>query len=200
MSQIIDNSTRALAQTGAQIQKMLVALPATIDAQLTSIQENENTLADQGNLISANARSIETQVREAGAEIRLQVKEDRESVLTALLGEFGLTGVAPEKLTELNNRVAEAEQALERAEWHAVKGAVAQAQAKADYELKDAKTSYAVAVAQLNADAKSDATTIALLKGQIEQLQRTIDANREAEITKAEHAAKAQGVVVNAGK
>ena len=200
MSQIIDNSTRALAQTGAQIQKMLVALPATIDAQLTSIQENENTLADQGNLISANARSIETQVREAGAEIRLQVKEDRESVLTDLLGEFGLTGVAPEKLTELNNRVAEAEQALERAEWHAVKGAVAQAQAKADYELKDVKTSYAVAVAQLNADAKSDATTIALLKGQIEQLQRTIDANREAEITKAEHAAKAQGVVVNAGK
>lgn len=200
MSQIIDNSTRALAQTGAQIQKMLVALPATIDAQLTSIQENENTLADQGNLISANARSIETQVREAGAEIRLQVKEDRESVLTALLGEFGLTGVAPEKLTELNNRVAEAERALELAEWHAVKGAVAQAQAKADYELKDVKTSYAVAVAQLNADAKSDATTIALLKGQIEQLQRTIDANREAEITKAEHAAKAQGVVVNAGK
>ena len=52
----------------------------------------------------------------------------------------------------------------------------------------------------MNADAKSDATTIALLKGQIEQLQRTIDANREAEITKAEHAAKAQGVVVNAGK
>ena len=200
MSQIIDNSTRALAQTGAQIQKMLVALPATIDAQLTSIQANENTLADQGNLISANARSIETQVREAGAEIRLQVKEDRESVLTALLGEFGLTGVAPEKLTELNNRVAEAERALELAEWHAVKGAVAQAQAKADYELKDVKTSYAVAVAQLNADAKSDATTIALLKGQIEQLQRTIDANREAEITKAEHAAKAQGVVVNAGK
>ena len=62
MSQTVNNSTRALAQTGAQIQKMLVALPATIDAQLASIQENENTLADQGNLIAANTRSIETQV------------------------------------------------------------------------------------------------------------------------------------------
>ena len=200
MSQTVNNSTRALAQTGAQIQKMLVALPATIDAQLASIQENENTLADQGNLIAANTRSIETQVREAGAEIRLQVKEDRDSVLSDLLGEFGLTAVKPVELSALKQRADEAEQALEKAEWTAVKGAVAQAQAKAESDLKDVKASHAVAIAQLNADAKSDETTIALLKGQIDQLQRTIDANREAEITKAEHASKAAGVVVNAGK
>lgn len=199
MSQIIDNSTRALAQTGAQIQKMLVALPATIDAQLAEIQSNENTLADQGNLIAANTRSIETQVREAGAAIRLQVKEDRDSVLSDLLGEFGLTAVKPSDLSELKHRADEAEQALEKAEWTAIKGAVAQAQSKAESDLKDVKASHAVAIAQLNADAKSDATTIALLKDQIEQLQRTIDANREAETARTQALAQSS-ITVNNGK
>ena len=54
MSQAVDNSTRALAQTGAQLQKLLVALPATVDAQLAAIQENANLIADQvsGELLS----------------------------------------------------------------------------------------------------------------------------------------------------
>ena len=55
-------------------------------------------------------------------------------------------------------------------------------------------------MAELNANAKSDATTIQLLKGQIASLEATINANREAEIKKAEAASNAQGVTVNTGK
>ena len=200
MSQAIDLSTRALSQTGAQVQKLLAELPKTIDTQIAEIQANANTLQDQENLIAANKASIETQVREAGAEIRLQVKEDKESVLTDLLGEFGLTGVKPDVIRELNSRAVAAEQALEQAEWAAVNGAVKAAEAKAQSHLDRVVADNRVAIAEYTAQAKSDATTIELLKGQVATLEATITAMREAEIAKAEAAAKAAGVVVNAGK
>ena len=200
MSQIVDNSIRALAQTGSQIQKLLVTLPAIIDAQLVEIQNNENTIADQKNLISANERSIETQVREAAAEIRLQVKEDSDSVLGNLLADRDLVAITAIEKAELEQRVKEAELAAQQTEFVAVKQAESKLHAAYKVELASRDSEYKVAVAEYAAGAKSDATTIALLKGQIASLEATIEANREAEIEKAKAAAQAQGVIVNAGK
>ena len=73
--------------------------------------------------------------------------------------------------------------------------ALAAGQAAIGKVIVDLKADQKVELAELNAQAKSDATTNALLKGQIASLEETIKANREADVQKAE----AAGVVVNAG-
>lgn len=200
MSQAVDNSTRALAQTGAQLQKLLVALPATVDAQLTAIQENANLIADQALEVEANKKAIEAQVRDAAAEVRLQVKEDKESVLTDLLGEFGLTGVKPEVIRELSLRAETAEQTLKQAEWHAVDAAVKSANAAAASKLQTVESNHKVEIATLNANATRDADLIAGLKVQVADLQETIRLNREAETARTQALAQSSVTVNTTGR
>ena len=200
MSQAVDNSTRALAQTGAQLQKLLVALPATVDAQLAAIQENANLIADQALEVEANKKAIEAQVRDAAAEVRLQVKEDKESVLTDLLGEFGLTGVKPEVIRELNLRAETAEQTLKQAEWHAVDAAVKSANAAAASKLQTVESNHKVEIATLNANATRDADLIAGLKVQVADLQETIRLNREAETARTQALAQSSVTVNTTGR
>ena len=200
MSQAVDNSTRALAQTGAQLQKLLVALPATVDAQLAAIQENANLIADQALEAEANKKAIEAQVRDAAAEVRLQVKEDKESVLTDLLGEFGLTGVKPEVIRELSLRAETAEQTLKQAEWHAVDAAVKSANAAAASKLQTVESNHKVEIATLNANATRDADLIAGLKVQVADLQETIRLNREAETARTQALAQSSVTVNTTGR
>lgn len=200
MSQAVDNSTRALAQTGAQLQKLLVALPATVDAQLAAIQENANLIADQALEVEANKKAIEAQVRDAAAEVRLQVKEDKESVLTDLLGEFGLTGVKPEVIRELSLRAETAEQTLKQAEWHAVDAAVKSANAAAASKLQTVESNHKVEIATLNANATRDADLIAGLKVQVADLQETIRLNREAETARTQALAQSSVTVNTTGR
>ena len=200
MSQAVDNSTRALAQTGAQLQKLLVALPATVDAQLAAIQENANLIADQALEVEANKKAIEAQVRDAAAEVRLQVKEDKESVLTDLLGEFGLTGVKPDVLRELSSRANVAEAALEKAEWTAVDAAVKSANAAAASKLQTVESNHKVEIATLNANATRDADLIAGLKVQVADLQETIRLNREAETARTQALAQSSVTVNTTGR
>lgn len=200
MSQAVDNSTRALAQTGAQVQKLLAALPATVDAQLAAIQENANLIADQALEVEANKKAIEAQVRDAAAEVRLQVKEDKESVLTDLLGEFGLTGVKPEVIRELSLRAETAEQTLKQAEWHAVDAAVKSANAAAASKLQTVESNHKVEIATLNANATRDADLIAGLKVQVADLQETIRLNREAETARTQALAQSSVTVNTTGR
>ena len=200
MSQAVDNSIRQLTQTGAQVQKLLLTLPATIESQLAEIQNNENTIADQSNIIEANQRQIETDVRSAAAEVRLQIKEDRKAVLTQLLADESLIATTEAQLSELKTRAVVAEQEAATEVQKAVKAAESALHAKYGSEISNLKADHKVQTAELNAKATSDATTIELLKGQIESLEATIKANREADVAKAEAASKASGVVVNTGK
>lgn len=200
MSQAVDNSTRALAQTGAQVQKLLAALPATVDAQLAAIQENANIIADQALEVEANKKAIEAQVRDAAAEVRLQVKEDKESVLTDLLGEFGLTGVKPEVIRELSLRAETAELTLKQAEWHAVDAAVKSANAAAASKLQTVESNHKVEIATLNANATRDADLIAGLKVQVADLQETIRLNREAETARTQALAQSSVTVNTTGR
>ena len=68
MSLVIDNATRALAQTGTQVQKLLVGLPAAVESLLADIQTNANTIADQESSIAENTKRIEAEVRDQAAE------------------------------------------------------------------------------------------------------------------------------------
>lgn len=200
MSQIIDNSVRALQQQAAATAKANAQLAATLEGQVAEIQTNQNTLADQEAAITANEKRIESEVRNAAAEIRLQVKEDRKAVLNTLLEEEGLVATTQAEIDQANQQIQEAEAKAARTEFDAVKAA--ESRLHADYKGQIAKINAdnSVALAEFKANAKADQAQIESLKGQVEQLRKDIEAERNARITIAEHESKAAGVTINQGK
>ena len=200
MSQLVDTSTRALQQTGAQIQKLLVALPSTIEAQLADIQHNANKIADQENLIAANNASIELQVREAAAEITLRVKENSSAVLTELLADRQLVALPHAEVVALENRATQAEAEAEAKVNAAVKAAVNSANTRHEQDMLAVSSKHKVEIAQLTANAKSDASTIEMLRAQVASLQETIAANRDAETKRMEALSRPAVNVTTSGK
>lgn len=198
MSHIIDASTRALQQTAASAVKTLAQLQATVDGQLVEIQNNANTLVDQSNLISANEKRIENEVREAAAEIRLQVKEDEDSVLSDLLGERGLISIEPAVFEQLKDRAIEAEDNVEATIKNEVAKAESALHARYKAELNTVAADHKVELATLNANSGRDADLIAGLKTQVAELQETIRLNREAETARTQALAQSSVTVNNA--
>lgn len=200
MSQIIDAATRALQQQAAATVKANLQLSNTLEAQLAEIQSNQNTLADQADQIAENEKQIETAVRSAAAEIRLQVKEDRKQVLAQLLVDEGLVATTEAEINAGQQALQEALTRANRTEFDAVTAAEAALHAKYNAEITHLKSEYAVALATFKADASADESKIAMLEDQVEQLRNDIKAERDARITIAEHESKAAGVTINQGK
>lgn len=200
MSQAVDNSTRALAQTGAQVQKLLAALPATVDAQLAAIQENANIIADQALEVEANKKAIEVQVRDAAAEIRLQVKEDQDRVLSELLGSRGLITTTEEEQQVRTNELTIAVQRANQAEFVAVKEAESKLHSHYKSQLAGLEADHKVEIATLNANAARDSDLIAALRKQVESLEATLVAQREAETERTKALAQSSVTVNTAGR
>ena len=129
-----------------------------------------------------------------------RVRENEDKVRNELVKKAGLVTTTQAELNELAEEAQAANVRANQTEFEAVKRAEQALHSKYNAEIAGLKADQKVELAELNAQAKSDATTIALLKGQIESLEATIKANREADVQKAEAASKAAGVVVNAGK
>lgn len=200
MSQIIEAASRTLAQTGVSIQKSLVGLSATIEAQIAAIQSNANEIADQEAAMATNVKNIESQIRESAAEIRLQVREDATQVLANLLNDRGLITRTPGELLELERRAKDAESNAAKLTEDAVKSAESKLHASYKAEIASVKAANEVAIATYKANASADATKNELLAEQVEQLRADLKAEREARVAMAESAAKAQGVTVNTAK
>ena len=199
MSLVIDNATRALAQTGTQVQKLLVGLPAAVESLLADIQTNANTIADQESSIAENTKRIEAEVRDQAAEIRLRVKEDSREVLGQLLKADGLAYISQADLCGLHTQLEEANNAAERTEFQAVKSAEQSLHAKYGSEIAGLKSDHKVEIAQLNANAQRDSAMLKALTDQVASLQTTIVANREAETTRTQALAQSS-ITVNNGK
>ena len=199
MSLVIDNSTRALTQTAAQVSKLVAQLPATIEAQVAEIQANQNILADQAGEIAANQKAIETAVREAGAEIRLQVKEDEDKVLNSLLVSRGLVATTEADIEDGRDRIEAAERKANSAEYEAVKSAESKLHSQYGSKIYEITSNHKVEVATLNANSSRDADLIAGLKAQVADLQETIRLNREAETARTQALAQSS-VTINQGK
>lgn len=199
MSQIIDNSVRALQQQAAATAKAAAQLAATLDGQVAEIQTNANTLADQEATIAANKAAVETQVREAKAEIRLQVKEDRKTVLSQLLAEEGLVATTRAEIDASNEAIQAAEAKAARTEFDAVKAAESKLHARYGSELSELRAEHKVELATYTANAQRDKEIIDGLRKQVESLEATIVANREAETARTQAMAQSS-VTVNNGK
>jgi polyhydroxyalkanoate synthesis regulator phasin len=199
MSQIIDASTRALAQQAATTNKTIAQLVATIDGQVVEIQTNANTIADQENMIAANEKRIESEVRNAAAEIRLQVKEDRKAVLSTLLGEEGLVATTQAEIDETNQQIQDLEAKAARTEFDAVRVAESKLHAQYKGQISNLEADHKVAIATYTANAQRDAEIIDSLRKQVAGLEKTIEANREAETARTTAMAQ-PAVTINQGK
>lgn len=199
MSQVIDNATRALSQTGVQVQKLLIGLPAAVEGLIADIQANANTIADQESAIAENTKRIESEVRDQAAEIRLRVKEDSREVLGQLLKADGLAYISQADLRGLQTQLEEANNAAERTEFQAVKSAEQSLHSKYGSEIAGLKADNKVELATFTANSQRDAELIAGLRAQVAQLEATITANREAETERTKALAQ-PNVTVNNGK
>lgn len=199
MSQIIDASTRALQQQAATTTKTIGQLAATLDGQVSEIQANQNTIADQKITMEANKAEIETQVREAKAEIRLQVKEDADSVLSDLLGARGLISLKPSEVEDLEDRALTAERDAAKQVEAAVKTTESKLHSQYGSKISEINAENKVQLATFTANAARDADLIDALRKQVAGLEKTIDANREAETARTTALANSS-VTVNNGK
>lgn len=199
MSQYIDNSVRALQQQTAATLKANAQLASTIESQVSEIQANQNTIADQGNLIAANEKRIEMEVRSAAAEISLQVKENRKGVLTQLLVEQGLVATTQAEIDASNEAIQAAEAKAARTEFEAVKQAESYLHSKYGAQITELKSNHKVELATYTANAARDKDLIEALRKQVASLEATIEANREAETARTTALANSS-VTVNNGK
>ena len=199
MSQVIDNATRALSQTGVQVQKLLIGLPAAVEGLIADIQANANTIADQESAIAENTKRIESEVRDQAAEIRLRVKEDSRVVLEQLLNADQLSYISRQDLNDLRTKLDDAIEAAQVTEFKAVKSAESALHAKYGAEISNLKSDNKVELATFTANSQRDAELIAGLRAQVAQLEATITANREAETERTKALAQ-PNVTVNNGK
>ena len=200
MSQVIDSATRALSQTGTQVQKLLIGLPAAVEGLLADIQTNANTIADQEATIAENAKRIDAEVRDQAAEIRLRVKEDSEQVLDQLLSVNGLAKISRVDLVNLRADLENTSQAAAETEFKAVDVAKDALHSKYGNDIAGLKADHKVEIAQLNANAQRDNAMLKALTNQVASLEATIVANREAETARTQALAQSSITVNTTGR
>ena len=200
VSTVLEKSTRALAAGQAAIGKVIVDLEAGVTALVAQQQSLAQDIEFKGRELAEVTANTEAAARDAKIELDFRIRENEEQVRNELVKKAGFVTTTQAEIKALVEEAQAAHVRAAQTEFEAVIRAEQALHAKYGAEIANLKAGQKVELAELNAQAKSDATTIALLKGQIASLEETIKANREADVQKAEAASKAAGVVVNAGK
>lgn len=200
VSTVLEKSTRALAAGQTAIGKVIADLESGVSNLVAQQQSLAQDIEFKGRELAEVTATTDAAVRDAKIDLDFRVRENEDKVRNELLKKAGLVATTQAELNELAEEAQAANVRANQTEFEAVKRAEQALHSKYNAEIAGLKADQKVELAELNAQAKSDATTIALLKGQIESLEATIKANREADVQKAEAASKAAGVVVNAGK
>lgn len=193
---VVDKSTKALATVATQVAVVVADLQNTAAIAAGLAQDIEFRQNELENLEA----QLTIQQREQAAELRLRVREDADSVLAELLTARGLVTTTEKDIVETNAQIEDLVAQADRTEFKAVKEAESKLHASYGARVSNLEADHKVEIAELKADAKSDKAHLAAQAETIEQLRADIKAEREARISIAESAAKAQGVVVNTGK
>lgn len=200
VSTVLEKSTRALAAGQTAIGKVIADLESGVSTLVAQQQSLAQDIEFKGRELAEVTATTDAAVRDAKIDLDFRVRENEDKVRNELVKKAGLVTTTQAELNELAEEAQAANVRANQTEFEAVKRAEQALHAKYSSQISDISADQKVAIATYSAQAKSDATTIALLKGQIESLEATIKANREADVQKAEAASKAAGVVVNAGK
>lgn len=200
VSTVLDKSIKSVAASIAASNKTYTEVQAGLETLLSKQVSLAQDIEYKGRELAEISVQTEQKLRDAKIELDFKVRENEDAVRAELLRKAGLVATTQAELNRLSSELSAAQSAAQRTEFEAVAVAKQEITRQKDAEMAELKSAHRVELAQLEANANSDKTTIALLNKQISDLQEQIKANREAEIKKAEAAANSQAVVVNTGK
>lgn len=200
VSTVLDKSIKSVAASIAASNKTYSEVQAGLETLLSKQVSLAQDIEYKGRELAEISTQTEQKLREAKIELEFKVRENEDAVRAELLKKAGLVATTQAELNRLSSELSAAQSAAQRTEFEAVAVAKQEITREKDAEIAELKSAHRVELAQLEANANSDKTTITLLNKQISDLQEQIKANREAEIKKAEAAANSQAVVVNTGK
>lgn len=199
VSTVLDKSARALAVGQIAIGKVVADLQAGVDA----LVNQQNTLAQdiefKGRELQEITATTDTAARDAKIDLDFRVRENESLVLSQLLKKTGQVATTNSHLEQLNEAVSDASARANHAEFAAVKAAEHALHTKYGIEITGLKSDHKVEIAQLNANAQRDSAMLKALAAQVESLQTTIVANREAETARTQALAQSS-ITVNNGK
>lgn len=193
---VLERSNKGIQASVAAMKKAAEDLGNLVTQSEALTLQIEDKQAELAALTSRN----DTAIREADAELRLRIKENREKVLSELLAESGLAKIPALELDALRKELASA-LAKDATE---LKAAVDQAVNAANREaasvaaLKEAETKVAAAQKDATIDGLKDRVTF--LTEQTKQLQGQIDSERATRLEIAKADSARQGVVIQQGK
>ena len=193
----VDRSTKALLAAQVALSKAQEDANTSLASTANQLAQTVQDLEFKQSELTDLDNKIKNQEREMAADLRLRAKEDSVKVLQELLKADKLSAIPTTELQELRSDL-ESAQANQEAE---IEVAVVNAQEKAaeafEQKLKEAKSAHLVTIAQLEANSKADKQGIEMWKQQYNDMKVQLEANRQAEIQRAEASAKAQGITVN---
>lgn len=193
---VTDRSTKAIVSASGSLGKVVAELQTLAGSADVIAQEIQFR---QGELDNINGQ-FDQKFAEAQADLRIKVLGNEDKVLDGLLKARGLVTIAPNELGDLRYNL---EAALSSTE-DAVSAAVSAARVEADRGLRSAlaaqEANHKVAIATLEANSSAKDQKITFLTEQVEELRKTVTAERETRLEIAKADSQRQGVVVNNGK
>lgn len=189
-------ATSAILKAAEVLAKQTVELGGVVDIHEGLLGE----VAEAQQNLDAITKQTETAVREAGAELALEVKENRQAVLAGLMEEFGYASISTDELRALYNDLDAAKADQTKEITAAVKAAVKSYEATANTAALEVSSAHKVAVAEKDATINAQVQEIGFQTKTIERLEDTITAERVARVQEAEARSKAQGVNITTGK
>ena len=190
---IISQATKSLSKIGSDLVKATAAL-----GELTTVSEG---LADSIELRSVELENMKTEMatslRDAKADLAIDVKENADSVLDGLMASRGLATITASDLSSLHARVNDDEYNNSVEIRQAVDAANTASAIACNAKISAAESKHKVETADIKAKNTTLEAQIEFLKSTISTLERSADAEREARVSIA---ASAVAPTISVGK
>lgn len=193
---ILARATKGMEAAAATVGKAVADLQSLTALSAETVLKIEDLQIQAAELAAQNEKTR----REAAAELKVRVLEDREKVLAELLKEQSLARLTNADLQALQVELAtvKAKDGAEQAA--AVAAAVTQVKATAAAEALQVEAANKVATATKDAQIASLTDKVAFLQTQVQQLQAQVEAERTTRVQIAQAESARQGVIVNTAK
>ena len=193
---ILDRASKNLQAVLTSAAKATADLQTLTVESIAQAEKIEDLKAEAKALQGAN----DTARREAAAELKLRVKEDRVAVLTSLLKEDKLAHISEVELATLRQDLQLRINADDKELKAAVAAAVGAAQRDAQAAAAQVAAQHRVEMAEKDALNQQQTSQLTFMTAQIADLRKQIDDERAARIAIAQADSAKQGVTVNTGK
>lgn len=195
-SAVTDRSTKGIVKATTDLTKVLNDLQS-----LTASSESlaGEILFRQNELNNINAE-FDQKFAEAKSDLRIRVLDNEDKVLEQLLKARGFVTITPAELTQVRQALIEAETSNADAIAEAVSKAETQGRIALNAAVAAKEAEHKVAIAELNANSAAKDSEIKFLKEQVEELRKTVTAERETRVKIAEAESQRAGVTINQGK